>query len=454
MYSSTDLSTPILTCRSIIACAVTALAFTFNPTVFAGEAATYSAKHPAPDVIRDDVPADNLWEMFTKGKFSGQARYRFEIQDQDSFSSVPIDDLGIASTLRLALGFETAEYHGFSLFAEGEGVLRLGYEDRYHIPRNPTHDNPEYPIVADPEQIELSQFWINWEIPETTVALRVGREDLQLLNGRFIGNSSWRQNHQAMDLASIKGSMELGGGKLAGMYAYLDRVYRTVGWDATDSPLGMESHLFTLEWSKKDVITATAYGLLLDYDRSDQDYLSTSTTGIRISGPYMFGSDMGIHYTADYAYQSDYADNPNNIGVSYWQLEAGVVYKKHKLFAGWTVLEGKSATNKVTTPLAPPFNGWTEKFLLNPSLGDSHGLDALYLTATGPVPGVSNLTYTITFYDYYSDSNRIHYGNELDAQLEYKLGKYWSAGWRFGNYWADELFTDHLRTSVYVAFTF
>lgn len=421
----------------------------------AGTPAVIPDKQPAPVTAQEDTGADNLLEMFTKGKFSGQARYRFEIQDQDSSPTTPMaDDLGIASTVRLALGFETAEYYGFSLFAEGEGVLRLGYEDRYHIPRNPTHNNPEYPIVADPEQIELSQFWINWDIPDTSVSLRVGREDLQLLNGRFIGNSSWRQNHQAIDLASIKGSLELGGGKLFGQYAYMSRLYRTVGWDATDSPLDMDSHLFNVEWSKKDVLTASAYGILADFDRLDVAANSTSTVGLRVFGPYMLSSDLGIHYTADYAYQSDYGNNPNDVGVSYWLLEGGVVYKKHKIFGGWTVLEGKSATNKVSSLMAPPHNGWTEKFLLNPSLGDSHGLNALYVTATGPFPGVKSLTYTLTFYDYHSDSNRIHYGNELDAQLEYKFAKYWSAGWRFGNYWADNLFTDHLRTSVYVAFTF
>jgi hypothetical protein len=32
-------------------------------------------------------------------------------------------------------------------------------------------------------------------------------------------------------------------------------------------------------------------------------------------------------------------------------------------------------------------------------------------------------------------------------------GNRWEVGWRFGRYWADRLFTNALRTSVYTSFT-
>ncbi len=400
------------------------------------------------------MEARTFAEIFTKGKFSGQARYRYEIYEQDASAAAPIVGTGVASTLRLALGFETAPFFGLSAFIEGEAVIQLGAEDRYRIPTVPDQNNAGYPIIVDPEGIELSQFWLNWKIPATPVELRVGREELSLLNGRFIGNSAWRQNHQALDLASIKASFDVAGGRLLARYAYMNRIYRTLGYEATDSPLYMDSHFMNLEWAKKDRVTASAYGILLDYDRPDQAYLSTSTIGLRVFGPWMINPDWGIHYVADFAHQADYGGNPFEISSNYWALELGPQYKGHKLYFGWTVLEGESTTDKVTTPLAPPNNGWVEKFLLNPSLGDSHGLNAIYLTATGPVPFVKGLTYTVTFYDYHSDSNRIHYGSELDAQLEYKFAKHYAVGWRFGNYWADNLFTDSLRTSVFASFTF
>jgi len=86
-----------------------------------------------------------------------------------------------------------------------------------------------------------------------------------------------------------------------------------------------------------------------------------------------------------------------------------------------------------------------------------NGLEALYVTFTGPVPRVKGLTYTATYYDYHADTGGAHYGSELDAALEWKaapIHKNLTLGWRFGQYYADTLFSDSLRTSVYAAFTF
>jgi hypothetical protein len=120
------------------------------------------------------------------------------------------------------------------------------------------------------------------------------------------------------------------------------------------------------------------------------------------------------------------------------------------------LLGGRSARDKLSTPLAHPFNGWTDLFANNPSLGNSHGLEASYLTANGPLRLLGGIHSTLTYYDYHSDSHRIHYGSELDMALAYKVKRVsdrWEIGWRFGRFWADHLFTNAVRTSIYTSFS-
>ena len=77
-----------------------------------GHAATFS------DEMSD------LREAVTFGKVSGTARYRFEHVDQEN-----LDPKANASTLRLALGYESKSYHGFTGFVQFEGVFGLNGDD-------------------------------------------------------------------------------------------------------------------------------------------------------------------------------------------------------------------------------------------------------------------------------------------------------------------------------------
>jgi len=67
------------------------------------------------------------------------------------------------------------------------------------------------------------------------------------------------------------------------------------------------------------------------------------------------------------------------------------------------------------------------------------------------------LSVSLTAYDYRASSSGIHYGRELDAGVEAKPLKRdprLVVGWRFGRYFADSLFTDSLRTSGYIAYSY
>jgi hypothetical protein len=411
----------------------------------AAEAPKIPAAAPAPQ---------GAFGYLTQGKLSGAARYRYENYAQDSVPGATtaaagrIDGNAVASTLRLTLGYETLPCHGLTAFVEGEGVYAVGEDEHYRIATVPGQSDQTRAVINDPLGTELNQAFLKWQVPDTGVMLLAGRESFFLNNGRFVSYSPWRQNNQSIDLART--SVKFGGGYTAN-YAYLNKVHRVVGADATDGDLGMNSHVGSFDYAKKGVFNASAYAVLLDYDdNAGQAANDTASTGLRVTGPYKLDETWSVVYTADYAHQTDYADNPANVALDYWCVELGVGYKAHKAYFGWTVLEG-GAGNTFKTPLAHPFNGWTEKFAATPG----SGLDARYLTVTGPVPGVKGLNYTAIAYDYYADSTSAHYGSELDAALEWAavpIHKNLTLGWRFGQYYADELFTDSLRTSLYATF--
>jgi len=89
-------------------------------------------------------PAE-LWPWLKQGQLSFNVRYRFEAFERDG---APFTATAYAPTLRLALGYETPAFHGFSLFAHGEAVIVTGPAD-YSDPLVPLKIAP----IAPPSSI-------------------------------------------------------------------------------------------------------------------------------------------------------------------------------------------------------------------------------------------------------------------------------------------------------------
>jgi hypothetical protein len=296
---------------------------------------------------------------------------------------------------------------------------------------------------------------VKWEhgVPHKSLALTVGRQELMLNDGRFLGSSSWRQIHGSFDAARLDAQLPQ---NFSFTYAYINRFLREVGYDATDGHPHMHTHMFNLVWNQPDHINVAIYGLLADYTAPAQFALSSQTYGLRANGPYRFNENWSLVYTAEFAKQMNYGTNPNRVDENYYLGELGPDWRDFSLKAGYAGLGGRSATDLLTTPFAPPRNGWTDLFFNNPSTVGGNGLEALYVTASGPIRFLGGAVATVIYYDYHSDYPHIHYGSELDSSMAYKVKKVsnrWEIGWRFGQYWSDHLFTNALRTSVYTSFT-
>ena len=393
-----------------------------------------------------------FWNALEKGKFSGEARYRFEAFER---AGSPFTGGSFAPTLRLALGYETPSVHGFSAFAQGAGVIITGPAD-YSIPTFPSMNRPNRPAINEPKTEQLSQAYAKWkrDFEGRQVAVTVGRQDLMLNDGRFVSTSSWRQIHESFDATRFDADLAP---HTAFTYAFINRYYRVVGHDATDGKPPMHSHLLNLAWQKSRQLNASFYGLLLDYRSAAQFALSTETFGVRANGPFEFNPRWSVLYTAEFAKQRNFGSNPYYVNANYYLGELGPYWRGFGVKAGYALLGGHSSTNEITTPLANPFNGWTELFGTTPNLGNSHGLEARYLTANDVMRFLGGTMATVTYYDYHSDSDRIHYGSELDWAVAYKfrrVSNHWEVGSRFGHYWSDRLYSRALRVSGYTDVTF
>ncbi len=410
---------------------------------------------PLPAAAQDQQPeaspSPSAWSWLKEGKISLNSRFRFEGFERDG---APFTATAYAPTLRLALGYETPAYHGFSVFAQGEAVFVTGPAG-YSVPALPSQNRPNFPAILDPRSLEMSQGFLKWThgIPDKKLAITVGRQELTLNDGRFLNISNWRQVHGTFDAALLDTELPL---NFSFTYAFINRFYRQDGYHATDGEQPMRSHLWNLAWRKPDKIRIALYGLLVDFRAPAQFATSTQTYGLRVTGPYEFDKDWSLVYTAEYAKQMNYGNNPNRVDANYYLGELGPGWRGFTFKAGYALLGGRSVTDKLTTPLAPPFNGWTDLFFNDPSAAGGNGLQARYLSANGPIRFLDGAIGTLIFYDYHSDNLHIHYGRELDSAMAYKLKRIssrWEIGWRFGRYWSDQLFTPALRTSVYTSFT-
>ena len=136
--------------------------------------------------------AATFTEALTGGKTTANIQYRYENVGQPN----PTTGAGLkdarASTVRLRLGYETAEYMGFGGLVQ---IEHISANDAYNSRVNGRTD---YSIVQDPKGTEINQAYLSYSgIPQTRV--KFGRQLIRLDNDRWVGNVVWRQNHQTYD---------------------------------------------------------------------------------------------------------------------------------------------------------------------------------------------------------------------------------------------------------------
>lgn len=264
-------------------------------------------------------------------------RLRYELADQDGLAHN-----ADALTLRARAGFETPRRTGWNLLAEGEFIAGLAgtYSDTITA-------RPGYPVIADPDAAELNRLQLSWQ-GENAQAVILGRQLINIDDQRFVGTVGFRQNSQSYDGVRLT----LGGERRLGFdYAWIGRVNRVFG---ADHPLGhfdSDSHLAEIR-SQTGVGTLAVYGLWLDFGNAPG--LSSQTLGVRLTG-----GEGSWSWRAEYARQSDYANQPGDFDLDYLRLEVGRQVGPGQLTGGMEVLGGDGIAG-LQTPLATlhKFQGW------------------------------------------------------------------------------------------------
>ena len=310
--------------------------------------------------------------------------------------------------LRSRLGFRTGPLFDTTLLAEASLLTPL--VDDYDSGLN---GKTVYPSISDPENYELHRLQLeNTSLPGTDLLL--GRQRVALDDQRFVGSSNWRMNENTFDSARIINTSIPG---LTLDLTYFDRFHRRTT-DAS-SKLGAmtgDSYLANAGYD-------TPLGRLTGFDYlvsfKETPALSSQTAGARLVGKRTLGA-LDLAYIASWAAQEDHANNPVRYREDYTYIEIKGSVRGYNVGLGTERLGG-NGTIGLSTPMASfhSWDGWAGAFTTTPV----NGLLNKYVTVgySTPAAGVMpELLAAVTDYDFRSTRRDLHYGSELDLQLQAK----------------------------------
>lgn len=367
-----------------------------------------------------------------------EARLRYETVEQDGPLPLIEDRQADAVTVRMRAGGELSS-GPFSFLAEAEGTLAI--DEDYNSGVN---GKTLYPIVADPENVEVNRVQLQYRTKPLVVT--VGRQRINLDDQRFVGSVAWRQNEQTFDAVRVEymGVKDL---KVDLTYAISARTIWGIDggkFNSSNRPTNIDGDNFFANVSYKTPYgTLTGFSYLVDQDEADVRLLrnSSQTYGARFAGALPIAKKVKLNYLASYAHQSDYADNPVDYSADYAIAELALDVAAFKLTAGYELLGSDASATGVAggfafqTPFATlhKFNGWADKFLTTPGTG----IQDYYAGIGYTVPKLGSmgpLVASFTFHHFSSDRLSIHYGDEYNAQVTLKIDKHLSALVKYADY--------------------
>ncbi|MAG63862.1 hypothetical protein CMO84_10120 [Candidatus Woesearchaeota archaeon] len=379
-------------------------------------------------------PPASFSEALTTGVRWTDLRLRAENVDEAG-----MDNRSLALTLRGAVGLESATYKDFTFGLELEGVTNFGV-DTYNDTLN---GDTSRPMITDPASIELNQAWAHYG-GVRGYTLRLGRQKLDLGNGRLVGSEPWRQNDRTFDAVTVTRAVP---NRLTLTAAY---IYNVNGVTSSSSPLGdTESSSLLLHGSyplgNRGVAEAYSYELDLDHLLLP----ATRTVGARAEGEVdVLG--RGLDFSGEFANQRDSSDNPDRVDAGYAHLSLGAQFAAITYTIGHEILQGSNAPgNKFTTPLGSvhTFNGLADMFVTTPMLG----LDDTYYSMEGTWNGFQ---VAATYHQFASYRDSQNYGTELDLTLTRVLDSGLRTGLGTADYQADGFGVDTLKAWVWMAYSF
>lgn len=382
--------------------------------------------------------ADSLGAALTGGKVSLDLRYRYEYVNQDK--PILIHKTAGSSTLRTALGYTTDSFASFSAMVEFENISIIGAERFDSTVNGKTN---QYPVTPTADSSEVNQAYLSYGgFPDTVVQL--GRQRIVLDNNRFVSALSFFQNEQTFDAVGVV-NKSLPDTQL--FYAYLNNANRITGDEAVNGNMHMNTHLFNGSYSGFSAGTLTAYAYLVDID--EQTMLgaasaSTKTLGLRFNGTHPLNDNASLLYTAEYAKQSDNADNPQSYDVDYLLGEFGTTLNGITAKLGYEKL-GSDGSHSIQVPIGSHHSrdGWDDMFSVTPATG----LIDKFLSLTAKP---AEIELTLVYRDFSSDTGGVKWGKEWDAMASRTWDKKYTLGVKFADFSSDSVPTYYDTTKAWL----
>jgi len=337
-------------------------------------------------------------------KVNGQIRARFENVDMDGKQ----DANAFTNRLRIGASADLLGLDWLSGYVEMTDVRNIN--DNYNSTDN---GKTTHAVVADPEQTRLTQSYLDLKYGATK--LRVGRQEINLDNQRFIGSVGWRQMFQTMDAYTItNNSIE----NLNVFASYITQ-RNTVKAGAAEN-VDTRDLLVNVSYKVMPELKVTAYSYMLG---SEHD-----TYGLSLTGNVAVADGVKINYRAEYATQDDSSIDDSGMDeakadADYYNLALGLNMSGILVGAGYESLSGSNGTDGDTAFKTPystlhAHNGWADMFLGNGGspLGGLEDVSA-YVGYKAKGFGLAKVIY----HDFQSEEGSTDYGTEIDAIYKNKV---------------------------------
>ncbi|GIU33516.1 alginate export family protein [Shewanella schlegeliana] len=335
-----------------------------------------------------------------------KVQFRLRYEDVD----VANVDQQNQTTLRTRLNYQTGDIYNLYAVAEIDDVRSSKNE----------------PLIGDYKYTQINQGYIGYKGPAETLAL-LGRQRILLDNQRFVGGVGFRQNEQTYDAVSVKNTAVEG---LTAFYAYVANVNRIFPEGSGKEENESKTNLVNINYKALDFAKISGYAYLID--NVDVAAFSTDTYGIRATGDIKLDA-LKLSYQAEFAQQSEAANNPETYSASYYHLGAGINFDAFGAKVGYEVLGSDDGKAGFITPLATlhAFNGWTDKFLFGGKGNWENGLVDASFTLTAKLAGLKLLA---KYHKFDSDYGDIDMGKEWGVSATYPFAKYYSVGVKYASF--------------------
>lgn len=389
-----------------------------------------------------------LLDAIKQGKPMANLRLRYESVDQEAFQPAPNAnrklDTAHAFTLRSLIGWQTAPFHNFSFTAQLTDAHE--FNDSFNDRRDNVSEpgNANYPNVVDPGYTDINQLFVDLTGIKNT-KLRLGRQQLNLDNVRFIGDIGFRQNMQVFDGFSITNkslhNIEL-------FAAHFSKV-RQITTKLRDGNIDLINAKYRISPTEALV----GYGYFIDAKNlgqnngnpaaigavaqggnglgASQDAVSTATTdassktlGVRLDGVRKINDHWKVLYTAEYAKQNDYRGGNPLIDARYRKLGGGAAYGAWSVRIDHEKLSSNQGKYAFQTPLGTNhlFQGWADHFLATPR----QGIEDTFISIAGSIEKAKFYAEYHLFKSderYQSLNGKLgnQYGSEFDTSITYPL---------------------------------